>query len=97
METILQLGVFLLLLLVMAMGIYYLSLLWYRCCSDERIAHVKRLSPIGLIGCPLFFLAFALLTEPRSLFPIIAPLAGLLMCFASYRGLLRAAAERLAD
>jgi hypothetical protein len=90
-----QFGVFLFLGFIVLPGLLFLlSWLWYRCCCDDYLAKMRRLSPIGFIGCPLFFLTFALFAEPRSFLPILAPTWGLVMCIASYLGLRRALAGR---
>ena len=70
--------------------LFLFSWLWYRLCSDSHLAMARQFSPYGMIVGPLVFLVFALLTDPRSLFPIIAPTWVLVMCIASYLGLLRA-------
>ena len=90
-----QFGLFLLIAyIVFPIFLFFVSWFWYRFCSDDHIAKSQRLSLFGIIGCPVAFLIFALVTDPRSLLPIIAPTWGLVMCLASDQGLRRAAAER---
>jgi hypothetical protein len=78
----------------LCLGVYYLSLLWYRTRGDGWIATAMRMGPIGLVVFPAACLALAFATQPDWTTVLGMPAGALLITGSAYLGLRRAAKDR---